>query len=120
MKYLAMCKVYTDVGDIKYLYHVCQPYVRESTRNSSWIITTYRRTTHGITITCTLPNLINIVPSLPSLLTHKKYSFYLLIKEKKGMQKAENFCSIFLASIFEEKTVFMKTLSFYHLFILTI
>ena len=24
-KYLVMCKVYTDVGGIKYLYHVCQP-----------------------------------------------------------------------------------------------
>ena len=25
MKYLVMCKVYTDVGGIKYLYHVCPP-----------------------------------------------------------------------------------------------
>ena len=25
MKYLVMCKVYTDVGDIKKLYHVCPP-----------------------------------------------------------------------------------------------
>ena len=24
-KYLVMCKVYTDVGGIKYLYHVCPP-----------------------------------------------------------------------------------------------
>ena len=24
-KYLVMCKVYTDVGGIKYLYHVCVP-----------------------------------------------------------------------------------------------
>ena len=24
-KYLMMCKVYTDVGGIKYLYHVCPP-----------------------------------------------------------------------------------------------
>ena len=25
MKYLTMCKVYTDVGGIKQLYHVCPP-----------------------------------------------------------------------------------------------
>ena len=25
MKYLVMCKVYTDVGGIKWLYHVCPP-----------------------------------------------------------------------------------------------
>ena len=25
MKYLVMCKVYTDVGGIKQLYHVCPP-----------------------------------------------------------------------------------------------
>ena len=25
MKYLVMCKVYTDVGGIKKLYHVCPP-----------------------------------------------------------------------------------------------
>ena len=25
MKYLVVCKVYTDVGGIKYLYHVCPP-----------------------------------------------------------------------------------------------
>ena len=25
MKYLMMCKVYTDVGDMKQLYHVCPP-----------------------------------------------------------------------------------------------
>ena len=25
MKYLVMCKVYTDVGSIKKLYHVCPP-----------------------------------------------------------------------------------------------
>ena len=25
MNYLMMCKVYTDVGGIKYLYHVCPP-----------------------------------------------------------------------------------------------
>ena len=25
MKYHLMCKVYTDVGGIKYLYHVCPP-----------------------------------------------------------------------------------------------
>ena len=25
MKYYLMCKVYTDVGGIKYLYHVCPP-----------------------------------------------------------------------------------------------
>ena len=28
MKYLVMCKVYTDVGGIKELYHVC-PHVRK-------------------------------------------------------------------------------------------
>ena len=46
-----MCKVYTDVGGIKYLYNVCPPVRKLSTRKSSWIISTYMRTTHGISIT---------------------------------------------------------------------
>ena len=54
MKYLVMCKVYTDVGGMKYLYHVCPPVgkIIHSLR-LVWIIleSTYRRTTHGITIT---------------------------------------------------------------------
>ena len=80
-KYLMTCKVYTDVGGIKWLYRLCPPvrkkihslrlvdylhvqvdkpwynyYVFVGTLPShhlrSWIISTYRWTSHGITITC--------------------------------------------------------------------
>ena len=46
-----MCKVYTGVGAKENSYTMAvHMYMRLSTRLSSWIISTYRRTNHAITI----------------------------------------------------------------------
>ena len=49
MKYIVMCNVYTDVGGIKMYTMFVYLYVIHLL--NSWITSTYRRATHGITIT---------------------------------------------------------------------
>ena len=54
MNYLMMCKVYTDEGGSKQLYHVCPPVrkIIHSLKLMDYLHeSTYRLTNHGITIT---------------------------------------------------------------------